>query len=126
MSGVLASLVGGQVPVIGPLNVSVNVSSLSGFSYGLSSPITDSPANLTIIGGNSPYTVDWERVSGSTDIYATSDDGLTTYFTTTTAVGVVSAVWRAKVTDDSATVAYSSNISITLEAFDYPSNVYLP
>lgn len=120
MSGALNSIMGSVNPVFGPLTVEISSTSVSGFGYGLSSPVTAVPSIINIVGGEPPYTIDWERVSGSTAIYATDDNGLTTYFSVTTNVGTVSGVWRAKVTDALATIAYSPSVSITLQSYEYP------
>lgn len=78
---------------------------------------SQSYSGTTIVasGGTAPYAYDWERVSGDTEISAASDTAATTQWTSNGTDEIFSAVWRCKVTDALGQIAYSGNVSITVQ-----------
>lgn len=84
--------------------------SLNGTGYNDTPTVTATPS-----GGTAPYTYLWQYVSGDSSIFTTTPTEQQTDFSrygsyTNTYV----ANWRCRVTDSASTVAYSSNVTITL------------
>jgi len=76
---------------------------------------TTETATVSLVGGQSPYTYEWELMSGTAASH--SNTGSTT-FTRTTSVNVgqtvtLTGVYRCKATDATGAIAYGPNCTVT-------------
>lgn len=98
--------------------VNINTRNLYGFRNNFGTITTSGSVTATPFGGVAPYTYEIEYVSGDADTYPVSPDKATTKFSVYSDLVpfTYTAVRRFKVTDAAATVGYSDDITITLEA----------
>ena len=76
------------------------------------------PITATPVGGTAPYSYHWEKTSGDSLIAATAPDSATTRFSRSlphNVTTVVTAYFRAVVSDSVGSVAYSAAIPVTFE-----------
>jgi len=91
---------------------------VDGYEMAPGTPISGS-AVCTPTGGVTPYSYEWEYVSGDTGLTLTNQYASVTSWSFTNSFSSFaskSAVYRCKVTDNAATVAYGDNVSIYLES----------
>ena len=100
------------------LSASASPTSVDGYDMAPGSPISGSSV-CTPVGGVTPYSYEWEYVSGDTGLTLTNQYASVTSWTFTNSFTYFvskSAVYRCKVTDSASTVAYGDNVSIYLES----------
>lgn len=105
-----------QMGGIAPLRATVDTNLASG---GVSTtPVVSSAVTASGAGGTGPYSYDWEYVSGDAAVTVDSDlNATTTWRKAMAPATTTNAVWRCKVTDAAARVAYTQNVNIALERF---------
>lgn len=98
-------------PPPSPLAVSVSPAGVGGT---LDEPV--GPAFAAATGGVPPYTYLWQRVSGDTVTPATTPTSSSTSWYHPGPAGGAGKIsyWRCRVTDAANTVAYSSNVKVTI------------
>jgi hypothetical protein len=102
----------GAPPTTGDLQATISQTSLTVAQIN-GAPISFGLVECFAIGGAPPYAYEWERVSGSADITATSPTSSMTSFDCTAGTSEEkSAVFRCKVTDDSTAETFSQNLNI--------------
>lgn len=104
-----------------PLTASASPSSVSASSTSSTSQtLTTNQSTATATGGDGSYTYQWEHVSG-TALTVVNPNSATTAFRTTLSPGQSrSAVYRCKVTDGLGNVAYTNNVSVSIN-LSYPA-----
>lgn len=82
--------------------------------------VVSDPASCSVTNGTAPFTYDWEKVSGETFSMA-GDGSLSTTFSTyfSAKPGVRTGVYRLKVTDAAAAIAYSPTVEVSLRYDPY-------
>ncbi len=100
---------------VSTLTVGLSGGAVSGSGTG-NGPFSTGGVTATPSGGSAPYSYDWEFVSGSGAIAPTADTAASTAFSASgTAPETKNASWRCKVTDNLGTVAYSGNVTVSIE-----------
>lgn len=94
-----------------PLSASIDPDFVSGNCNGNSCTATTGAATVTVIGGNSPYSYQWERVSG--DVFnINSINNATTTFNRIGTDQFFMGTYRCRVTDSNSNVALTNNITV--------------
>lgn len=97
-----------------PLEVDLDTNTATGLDSAPGSAETNT-VTATPSGGVAPYSYLWERVSGDVITMTASTSATNTWLLAGGSPATASGVYRCKVTDDDATVAYSANVNVSLE-----------
>jgi hypothetical protein len=99
----------------GTLQVAVAPGYISGFKSSPGTVNSLSTAVASVTGGQPPYTYLWNRVSGSSVIYASSPTGPNTdFYSFFSSIGSRSSTWTVTVTDAASSSATSGAINVDM------------
>jgi hypothetical protein len=103
--------------VFGTFIATVDTTTVFGFDTAPGAPVSD-PVTCTPDGGTAPYSYLWERVSGDVVTIDSSTSAETTFSFVNSSGSFVmkTGVYRCRVTDATATVVFSPDVTVTLES----------
>jgi len=105
------------VTVGAALSVQLNKATWAWHRFVDNPPIVQGAVSATVSGGQSPYTLAWQFISGQNTPTATAPNWLSTQWTWPVQEDntLYSSTWRLQVTDSLNTVIYSPQVTVTFE-----------